>query len=134
MDRKHLDTANGLEQQNGGEYTVKSNYRANIIAAVICLLLALFIWIMVMGKTDCDYVPVRVVNEKENYTYVLSVDTIKVEGKISDLRHAEEIGVRLPENAGEGEYRLSAKQLELELPEGVGLSVDIELVVTVKAK
>ena len=134
MDRKHLNTANGLEQQNGGEYTVKSNYRANIIAAVICLLLAFLIWIIVMGRTDCDYISVRVVNGQENYTYALSVDTVKVEGKISDLRRAEEIGVRLPENAGEGEYKLSANQLELELPEGVGLSVDIELIVTVKAK
>ena len=134
MDRKHLNTANGLEQQNSGEYTVKSNYRANIIAAVICLLLAFLIWIIVMGRTDCDYISVRVVNGQENYTYALSVDTVKVEGKISDLRRAEEIGVRLPENAGEGEYKLSANQLELELREGVGLSVDIELIVTVKAK
>ena len=134
MNHKQIDTTDGLEQQNGGEYTVKSSYRANIIAAVICLLLAFIIWIIVMGRTDSDFVCVRVVNGQDGYTYALSADMVKVEGKVSDLRHAEEIGVRLPENAGEGEYKLSDGQLELELPAGVQLSVDIELTVTVKAK
>ena len=71
---------------------------------------------------------------KDNYTYEVSADMIKVEGKVSDLRHADAIGIRLPENAGEGEYKLSEGQLELELPNGVQLSVDIDLTVTVKAK
>ena len=134
MNRKQIDTTDGVERQNDGEYTVKSNYRANIIAVVICLLLALLVWITVMGITDSDYVCVRVANGRDGYTYALSADMIKVEGKISDLRHAKEIGVRLPEHAGEGEYKLSDGQLELELPEGVQLSVDIDLTVTVKAK
>ena len=105
-----------------------------MIAAVICLLLALLVWIVVMSRPDSDYLSVCVVDQQAGYTYEVSADMIKVEGKVSDLRHADAIGIRLPENAGEGEYKLSEGQLELELPDGVQLSVDIDLTVTVKAK
>ena len=134
MNRKHVDTTDELEQQSGSEYTVKSNSRASVIAAVICLLLAVLVWITVMSRTDSDYLSVYVADRQEGYVYELSADMIKVEGKVADLRLAKEIGVRLPENAGVGEYKLSDGELELVLPEGVQLSVDIDLTVTVKAK
>lgn len=133
MNHKHMDTTGELEQQ-GGEYTVKNSYLSTVIAAVICLLLALLVWIIVMSRPDSDYLSVCVVDQQAGYTYEVSVDMIKVEGKVSDLRHAETVGIRLPENAGAGEYKLSEGQLELELPDGVQLSVDIDLTVTVKAK
>lgn len=134
MNHKHIDTTDALEQQNGGEYTVKNSYLSTVIAAVICLLLALLVWIIVMSRPDSDYLSVCVVGQQVGYTYEVSADMIKVEGKVSDLRHAEVIGIRLPEQAGEGEYKLSEGQLELEMPDGVQLAVDIELTVTVKAK
>ena len=134
MNRKHVDTTDALEQQNGGEYTVKSNFRVNIIAAAICLMLAVLVWIMVMNRTDSDYLSVCVTDQQAEYSYELSADVIKVEGKVADLRLADEICIRLPENAGVGEYKLSDGELELVLPDGVYLSVDTELIVTVKAK
>ena len=133
MNHKHIDTTDELEQQ-GGEYTVKNSYLSTVIAAVICLLLALAVWIIVMSRPNSDYLSVYVVDQQEGYTYAVSADMIKVEGKVSDLRHAEVIGVRLPEHAGAGEYKLSDGQLELELPDGVQLAVDIDLTVTVTAK
>ena len=133
MNHKHIDTTDGLEQQ-GGEYIVKRSYRSTVVAAVICLLLALLVWIVVMSRPDSDYLSVCVVDPQAGYTYEVSADMIKVEGKVSDLRHAKVIGVRLPEQAGEGEYKLSGGQLKLELPDGVQLAVDIDLTVTVKAK
>jgi hypothetical protein len=134
MNHKHIDTTDELEQQGGGEYTVKRSYHSTIIAAAICLLLALLVWIVVMSRPDSDYLSVCVVDPQAGYTYEVSADMIKVEGKVSDLRHAEVVGVRLPEHAGSGEYKLSEGQLELELPDGVQLSVDIDLTVTVRAK
>ena len=133
MNHKHIDTTDELEQQ-GGEYTVKNSYLSTVIAAVICLLLALAVWIIVMSRPNSDYLSVYVVDQQEGYTYAISADMIKVEGKVSDLRHAEVIGVRLPEHSGAGEYKLSDGQLELELPDGVQLAVDIDLTVTVTAK
>ena len=133
MDQKHIDTTQGLEQQ-GGEYTVKSSRFSTVIAAAVCLLLALAVWIVVMSRPDSDYLSVCVLDQQEGYTYTISVDMIKVEGKVADLRRAESIGIRLPEQAGAGEYKLSADQLELELPNGVQLAADIDLTVTVKAK
>ena len=134
MNHKHIEATDALAQQSGSEYTVKSNRFTTVIAAAICLLLALAVWIVVMGRPDSDYLALCVLDRQEGYTYEVSADMIKVEGKVSDLRHAEVVGIRLPEQAGAGEYKLSDGQLKLELPDGVQLSVDVDLTVTVREK
>ncbi|MBE6691263.1 MAG: hypothetical protein E7590_08320 [Ruminococcaceae bacterium] len=135
MNRKHIEAQNETDrQQPQGEFAVRRSIRANIIAAVVCLLLAFVVWTVVMGFRDSDHVSVRILNPEEGYQYTLSTDLVEVEGSLAVLRSTEEIGVRLIGDNGDGVYRLSDNELELELPEGIQLTSDIELTVTVKAK
>ncbi|MBQ8357250.1 MAG: hypothetical protein IJX39_05510 [Clostridia bacterium] len=131
MNRKTIDTRD-VEQQSNGEYAVHRSYRTNIFAAVICLLLAFVVWIAVMTREDSDYVPARVLDPKDGYTYTLSAIHLEVEGTVADLRHADVIGVHIPEGAEEGVFELTED--DLELPEGVHLAGSLDLTLTVEKK
>lgn len=132
MNRKLIDSQNDMEQQKNGEYAVRRSRRSTIIAAVVCLLLALVVWVVIMGSGDSDYVVVRVEQPVDGFTYTLSVDFLEVEGTVASLRHADHIGVRVPQNAVSGVYQLTVD--DLVLPDGVHLTAEPEITLTVRAK
>lgn len=132
MNRKLIDSQSTAEQQKSGEYAVSRSRRSTAIAAVICLLLALVVWVVIMGSGDSDYVVVRVLDPSEDFTYTLSVDFLEVEGTVASLRHADYIGVRVPQNAVSGVYRLTVD--DLVLPDGVHLTAEPDISLTVRAK
>ncbi len=131
MNRKLIDSQNDTEQQNG-QYAVHRSRRSTVIAAAVCLLLALIVWVVIMGSGDSDYVSVRVLDPAEEFTYTLSVDLLEVEGTVGALRHADYIGVRVPQNAVSGVYHLTVD--DLVLPDGVHLTAEPEITLTVRAK
>ena len=102
-----------------------------IIAAAICILLALVVWIGVMNSQDTDFIPVRV-EGPDGYRCHLSVEGIEVQGKVSDLRGLDEIVIELDEQkallilGGEVEA-----EKYLKLPDGVSLTGNLSAVITV---
>ena len=101
-----------------------------IIAAAVCILLALVIWIGVMNTQDTDYIPIRV-EGPEGYTYTLSVDGATVQGKVLTLKTLDEIVVTIPAGIGlaDGTYYFPAEMLEL--PVGVTLAEEWDVLLTV---
>ena len=73
------------EKDNNGEYLVRRNRIANIIAAVVCVLLAVFIWCAVMNIEITKRVPLSVATN-ENYSYSLSTTAVTVTGSRAALR------------------------------------------------
>ena len=132
MNRKLIDTQNDIEQQKNGEYAVSHNRVTTVIAALVCVLLAVVVWVVIMGTGDSDYVPIRLLNTTEEYTYTVSADFLEITGTVGALRHADSIGIRVPDNAVAGVYSLSID--DLILPEGVYPAGEINLVLTVRAK
>ncbi len=131
MNRK-IESHSDIEQQKNGEYAVRHSRSATVIAAVVCVLLAVVVWGIIMGSTDSDYVALRVVNTGEEFTYTVSVDFVEVEGSVGALRHTDYVGVRAPENAVAGVYQLTVD--DLILPEGVHLTDEPDIVLTVRSK
>lgn len=131
MNRKHIDPHVETEQQQNGQYAVAHNRKADIIAAVVCLLLAVLVWLVFMNRTETDYVELVVAEPAEGYRYELSVTQIEIEGGVTDLRNVTEIKVKLPAVAAatEGVYQLDESALML--PDGVVFAKSLNLTVTV---
>lgn len=107
-----------------------TSVRVSLFAAVVCILLAVVVWLGVMCTEDTDYLALEVLEPAAGYTYQLSVNAVQVSGKVSALKSASVIGVKLP-SSEPGEYYLTAK--DLVLPEGVQLTAELYLILTVTA-
>ena len=122
MNDKKFLLENDAEQAQGEAVSHRRIYGA-ILAALVCIALALAVWIGVMNAQDTDYIPVRIVSP-EGYECTLSVDGVEVEGKVSDLRNLDEITVALTKDdaayviVGFG-GEASVNEAFLRLPEGV---------------
>ena len=116
-----------------GEYALPRNRRANVIAAIVCLLLALAVWVLVMNAEDSNYVPVTLRDAPEGYECVLSDSVIEVQGSVHYLKMADAVEVIFPEDiTGPGTYQLELE--DLVLPEGVSLKGGMNLTLTVTRK
>ena len=134
MNRKHIDTDQAKEPENG-EYALRRSRRSTVIAALVCLLLAFVVWTVLMGFMDSDHVAVRVLDAPADTVCTPSAELLEVRGALAVLRSTKEIGVKLLEDkGGDGVYRLADGELELVLPEGVALVSDVDLYVTVRAR
>ena len=138
MNDKEILMEKDAEQEKSSRAPRRSIYGA-IIAAAVCVVLALVVWIGVMNTQDTDFIPVRVEGGLEGYTYELSVDGVEVEGKVALLRQLDEIVIELKDE--DVMYILSAfggsasvNEAILGLPEGVYLTREFAAVLTVKAK
>lgn len=129
MNRKN-QSFNETEVQNG-EYAVRRSRRFDVIALVVCLLLAFIVWIVVMGNDDTDHIALSVVDPADAYVYTLSDVNVEVKGTVAALRHTKEIGV-LVEGKTPGVYQLTEQ--DLDLPDGIHLTEPLALTLTVKAK
>ena len=134
MNHKQIDAPAGIEQQNG-QYEVKRSCKLDVIAAVVCLLVALLVWLVFMNRTETDYVELVIANPQRGCEYELSVTQIEVEGSVIKLRSVSEIGILLDEAAL---AELDAKSVchldesDLQMPDGVSFSKSLSLTVTVK--
>jgi NAD(P)-dependent dehydrogenase (short-subunit alcohol dehydrogenase family) len=54
--RNEIDVKSADIGQGNGEYAVRRSRRANIVAIVVCLLLALLVWVLVMNAEDTERV------------------------------------------------------------------------------
>ena len=128
MNRKHI-------QEDASEYAVRHSRKRDIVAAVICLVLAFVVWLLVMNAEDTTSVALEVQGGDAAYTYTLSVDSVEVAGRVVAIKAAqrENIIVKVPARATlPGVYQLSLEQLVL--PEGVALTSLPEIVLTVSPK
>ena len=130
MNRKHENEK--LEIDNG-EYAVRRSRLSLVIAAVVCLLLAVVVWLAVMNVEDTKHLPLVLVGGESQYTYVLSDAELEVSGSVVFLKKAEEIKVIVPEEANSpGTYVIALE--ELVLPEGVSVSELAGITLTVAEK
>lgn len=127
---KHENADLGIEN---GEYAVHRSHLSLIIAAVICLLLAVIVWLMVMNVEDTAYIPLEVKGGTADCTYLLSDTELEVSGTVLFLKKADRIEVIVPPTFEQpGTYTLSLSNLVL--PEGVSLSELPNLTLTVERK
>ena len=124
MNRKNIEQEN--ERLDNGEYAVRRSRRSNIIAAVVCLVLAFCVWLVVMNAQDTAYLPVEAPEG-----YELSMTSLEVKGTVTAIKKADRIEVRLPPEATEpGTYVLTEQNLIF--PDGVRPVEDVYLTVTVE--
>ncbi|MBQ3063883.1 MAG: hypothetical protein IJC99_03670 [Clostridia bacterium] len=118
-----------------GEYAVRHSRKRDIIAAVICLVFALVVWLLVMNVNDTAHVPLEMSGRNDAYAYVLSDESLEVAGTVVSLKSAqrEAIVVKIPAEANApGTYQITLD--DLTLPEGVALTALPELTLTVSQK
>lgn len=128
MNRKHLEQEN--EPFENGEYAVRRSRRSNIIAAVVCLVLAFAVWLVVMNAQDTAYLPVQISGGQAGVQYVLSVSSLEVKGTVTAIKRADRVTVVLPESVtAPGTYVLTEQNLLF--PRGVRPVEDVYLTVTV---
>ena len=125
-------------EQPEGERAAHRKVYSAILAAILCIALALAVWVGVMNTQDTDFIPVRVVAPM-GYECTLSVDGVEVEGRVCDLRYLDELVINLSQEdvlevlarfGGEA----SVSGAFLRLPEGVYLTRAFSAILTVKAK
>ncbi len=130
MNRKHENADLGIEN---GEHAAHRSRLSLVIAAVVCLLLAVVVWLFVMNVEDTAYVPLVIKGGAANCTYVLSDAELEVSGTVLFLKRADCIEVIVPETCGTpGTYNLTLANLVL--PEGVSLTEVPNLTLTVEEK
>ncbi|MBE6605068.1 MAG: hypothetical protein E7639_05125 [Ruminococcaceae bacterium] len=127
MNRKHENADIGMEQS---EYTPHRSHVSLVVAGLICLVLALLIWLLVMNADSTAYVALELTGGDSAYTYVLSDTELEVSGAVYFLKKAENIQVTVPANATEsGTYEIQL--VDLVIPEGVALTEELSLTLTV---
>ena len=130
MNRKHENAELGIES---GEYAVRRSRLSLVIAAIVCLLLAVVVWLFVMNVEDTAYVPLVIKGGAANCTYVLSDAELEVSGTVLFLKRADCIEVVVPETCGTpGTHTITLANLVL--PEGVALTEIPNLTLTIEEK
>ncbi len=130
MNRKHEQT--GLDMDNS-EYTVRRSRLSLVVAAVLCLLLSVIVWLFVMNVEDTAYVSLELKGGAQGCIYALSDAQLEVSGTVLFLKKADVIEVIVPDTmCTPGTYVLSLENLVL--PEGVSLTEIPNLTLTVEGK
>ena len=130
MNRKHEHAELGTDNS---EYTVHRSRLSLVVAAALCLLLSVIVWLFVMNVEDTAYVSLELKGGAECCVYVLSDTQLEVRGTVLFLKKADVIEVIVPDTMCEpGTYSLSLENLVL--PEGVSLTEIPNLTLTVEGK
>ena len=130
MNRKHERVT-----AENGEYAVRSSRRRDIVAAAVCLLLALVVWLFVMNADDTASISLTPQGGEQAFTYTLSAENLEVAGRVMAIKGAKREGivVKIPVNATTpGVYAITLE--DLVLPDGVALTTLPDLTLTVSAK
>ena len=130
MNRKHGHAELGVDNS---EYTVHRSRLSLIVAAALCLLLSVIVWLFVMNVEDTAYVSLELKGGTEGCVYALSDTQLEVSGTVLFLKKADVIAVIVPDTVCEpGTYQLSLE--DLVLPEGVSLTEIPNLTLTIERK
>lgn len=131
MNRKHIHEH--VSEENGG-YAIRNSRKRDIVAAIVCLVLALVVWLFVMNGDDTADVALKLEGGDAAYTYTLSQESLEVAGRVVAIKGAREEGitVKIPDTAAPGTYQITPE--DLVLPEGVALTTLPELTLTVTAQ
>ena len=135
MNRNDEIEINEAADSGSGEYVVRRDYQRNMIALSICFVLAVLLWMFAMNAEDTRTCELFLdATGSDQYRYELSHDEVEVSGSVALLKDLEVVHINIPVLAqvGEGTYRIPAEYLVL--PDGVQLTGDIELTITVIAK
>ena len=130
MNDKEILMENGAEQVQSTRDSHRNVY-GTIVAVLVCLLLALIVWIGVMNAQDTDYIPITV-SAPIGYECTLSVDGVEVQGKVADLRGLNELVITVPAGVAGGTYYVPEEMLEL--PQGVAVTGEWNATLTIKVK
>ena len=137
MNDKEIMLEKGAEQQSASHVSHRRVY-GTVFAAIVCILLALLVWVSVMNTQDTDYIPIRV-EVPEGYACTLSVEGVTVQGTVMSLKKLDEIVVTFSaENVQEilyyydGAVRVNGNILPL--PADVSVSAEWEALLTVTEK
>ena len=121
------------EGRQDGEYVVRRSRLSDIIAILVCAVLAVVVWVAVMNAKDTDYLKLEILAPDTNMEYTLSETHLEVEGTVAVLRDAAPIGISIADYDKPGEYVLNPARLQL--PDGVTLvDCNVRLVLTVRQK
>ena len=121
------------EGRQDGEYVVRLSRLSDIIAILVCAVLAVIVWVAVMNATDTDYLKLEILAPDTSMEYTLSETHLEVEGTVAVLRDADSIGISIAAYDKPGEYVINPEQLQL--PDGVTLvDSNARLVLTVRQK
>ena len=130
MNRKHENADLAVDS---GEYAVRRSRLSLVVATIVCLLLAVVVWLMVMNVEDTKHLALEVADAKAEYQYVLSDTEREVSGAVVFLKKAEQIKVIVPEDAiAPGTYVIALE--DLVLPEGVSLAELTGITLTITEK
>ena len=128
MNTKENQTA---ELEHGEQYAVPhTGFHVNLIAALVCLALAVVVWLGVMNTEDTDYLTLQVLQPQAGCEYTLSAESLQVRGRVSVLKKTQIIGVEVSEYSVGTHYLTAA---DLILPQGVEVTGNVKLVLTVSA-
>lgn len=122
---KEKDLLLDNEQQESAGVRPRARGPITVLAFLLCLALALVVWVCVMNTVDTDYILLAL---PEGVDCALSGTAVKVEGPVSALKELDVIYVNC-EGLAPGSYPLTTRLLVL--PEGVHLCTDIVVYLTV---
>ena len=107
---------------DNGDYAVRHSRLSLVIAAVVCLLLAIFVWLLVMNAGDTKTVPLVLVGGDAEYTYTLSDAELELSGAVFALKAVEKVEVEIPKDVATvpGTHAIALE--DLVLPEGISLA------------
>lgn len=114
------------------DFTVQRSRSVRMIAAVLCILLAVLVWLVVIQLEQTDTFKLSLTGAPHQYICVLSDTMIDVRGTALVLKEVDTIEVICPAIEAPGTYLLTAS--DLKLPEGVTLAEELVLTLTVIAK
>ena len=97
----------------------------DLVALLVCLFLAVLVWICAMNATDTDYVALKA---ETGSACTFSADLVEVKGPVAQLKNTTVVEVTVKDLAP-GVYTLTEDMLKL--PKDVHLSGDPHVTVTV---
>ncbi|MBE6630803.1 MAG: hypothetical protein E7624_08165 [Ruminococcaceae bacterium] len=130
MSDKKILQENGTEQKSSAPNVHKRVF-STLLALGVCLVLALFVWIVVMNAEDTSCVTVRIVGPND-MEYELSDTDVEIEGTVAKLKELGVIEIVVPAGTAAGVYRVT--DVDLGLPDGVRVVEEWEALLTIKAK
>ena len=127
MSKKDNITENGEQKiaATTAARRARKNLLIDLVALLVCLLLALLVWICAMNATDTDYVALKA---EAGVSCTFSADLVEVRGPVAQLKKTTEVEVTVKDLAP-GVYTLTEDMLKL--PKDVHLSGDPHVTVTV---
>lgn len=127
MSKKDRISENGEQKKavTTASHRARKVLLIDLIALLVCLLLAVLVWICAMNASDTDYVALK---PEAGGVCTFSADLVEVKGPVAQLKNTAVVEVTVKDLAP-GVYTLTEDMLKL--PKDVHLSGDPHVTVTV---